>query len=121
MDMFDYIRFVASLGVVLGLIWLGYWGLKKYAVDRLGLGGGKPGFGARLGVVEGKMLDARHRLVLIRRDNVEHLLLLGAQGDLVIERNIPIENSPPQSGLSFDHVLEQDKIAPSTKPDEELT
>ncbi len=35
-------------------------------------------------------LDAKRRLVLIRRDNKEHLLLLGPDGDTVIETDIPI-------------------------------
>ena len=34
------------------------------------------------------MLDTRRRLVLVRRDDVEHLILLGAASETVIERNI---------------------------------
>ena len=34
-------------------------------------------------------IDNRRRLVLVRRDDREHLLLLGPQGETVVETNIP--------------------------------
>src|SRR5262249_49192395 len=33
-------------------------------------------------------IDSRRRLVLIRRDNVEHLLIIGGPSDVVVEQNI---------------------------------
>lgn len=42
----------------------------------------------RLDVVEQSSVDGRRRLVLIRRDNVEHLIMTGGPVDLVIETNI---------------------------------
>lgn len=42
----------------------------------------------RLGVVDVYDLDRSRQLVLLRRDNVEHLLLLGGANDVVIETNI---------------------------------
>ncbi len=39
----------------------------------------------RLGVVDAFDLDRQRQLVLIRRDNVEHLLMIGGPNDLVIE------------------------------------
>ncbi|MDY8109695.1 flagellar biosynthetic protein FliO [Fulvimarina sp. 2208YS6-2-32] len=42
----------------------------------------------RLAVVEMVSIGDRRRLVLIRRDDVEHLLLIGGSGDLVIESAI---------------------------------
>ena len=47
----------------------------------------------RLGVVEQASIDSRRRLVLIRRDDVEHLIMTGGPVDLVIEDGI----KPPQS------------------------
>ena len=44
--------------------------------------------GARLAVVESVMLDPKHKLVLVRRDDREHLLLLGQQSDRVVETGI---------------------------------
>ena len=44
--------------------------------------------GQRLGVSEYHELDKTRRLVLLRRDNVEHLVLIGGPQDLVIESGI---------------------------------
>lgn len=42
----------------------------------------------RLDVVEQSSVDGRRRLVLVRRDDVEHLIMTGGPVDLVIETNI---------------------------------
>ncbi|UMY17849.1 hypothetical protein MMB17_00330 [Methylobacterium organophilum] len=42
----------------------------------------------RLGIVDIYELDRARQLILLRRDNVEHLLLVGGPNDVVIERNI---------------------------------
>jgi hypothetical protein len=44
--------------------------------------------GQRLGVSEYYEIDKSRRLVLVRRDNVEHLIIIGGGQDLVIEPNI---------------------------------
>lgn len=72
---------------------LGGGGFIGYVFLRSHLNGGTlPGFGPkpekRLAVVEQWTLDARRRLVLIRRDDVEHLIMTGGPVDVVIETNI---------------------------------
>jgi len=42
----------------------------------------------RLGTVDAFDLDRQRQLVIIRRDNVEHLLMIGGPNDLVIESHI---------------------------------
>ncbi|WP_274427077.1 flagellar biosynthetic protein FliO [Chelativorans sp. YIM 93263] len=42
----------------------------------------------RLGVVEAAAVDNQRRLVLVRRDNVEHLILIGGPSDIVVEPQI---------------------------------
>ncbi|MBY8915447.1 flagellar biosynthetic protein FliO [Nitratireductor sp. L1-7-SE] len=42
----------------------------------------------RLAVTDATPVDNHRRLVLVRRDDVEHLILIGGPGDLVIETNI---------------------------------
>jgi len=42
----------------------------------------------RLGIVDSYDLDRQRQLVLIRRDNVEHLIMLGGASDVVVETNI---------------------------------
>jgi flagellar protein FliO/FliZ len=85
MDLIDYGRFLAALLFVLGLIALTAW-----LARRLRLGpGAAPGAARRLAVRETLPLDARRKLVLIARDDAEHLLLLGPEGDRLVEGGIP--------------------------------
>ena len=79
------LRFFMALVFTLSLIGLLYWIVRRYGPSRLMA---PAGAGNRLQVLEIRAVDARHRLVLIRRDKVEHLVLLGSQGDLVIESGI---------------------------------
>jgi hypothetical protein len=44
--------------------------------------------GSRLGISEYHELDKTRRLVLVRRDDVEHLLLIGGAHDVVVEGGI---------------------------------
>ncbi len=87
MDMDVYLRFVASLAFVLALIAVTGWAVRRYGFGANPMRGGKPA--RRIAVVEQTTLDAKRRLVLLRRDGVEHLVLLGTAGDLVIETAIP--------------------------------
>jgi len=43
---------------------------------------------ARLAVMDATAVDANRRLVLVRRDDVEHLILIGGPTDVVVEQNI---------------------------------
>lgn len=49
--------------------------------------------GRRLAFVERTSLDGGRKLLLIRRDNVEHLVLIGGPVDLVVESGIRLEES----------------------------
>ncbi len=49
----------------------------------------------RLDVVEHASVDSRRRLILVRRDNVEHLIMTGGPVDVVIETGIA-HRSPPR-------------------------
>lgn len=66
-------------------------GLLFFTLKRLGLAGPAlpiAGSARRLGVVEVLALSAQHRAVLLKRDQVEHLVILGPTGDVVVESNI---------------------------------
>lgn len=90
MELSDYLRFLLALALVVGLI-LGL----AMLVRRFGGGGlNARRRSRRLGVVEATVVDPRRRLVLVRRDGVEHLLLIGGANDLLIERGIPAPGSP---------------------------
>lgn len=52
---------------------------------------GNSGRQARLQVLDSTAVDTRRRLVLVRRDNVEHLIMIGGPTDVVIESRIVAE------------------------------
>ncbi|MGQ3211747.1 MAG: flagellar biosynthetic protein FliO [Shinella sp.] len=47
----------------------------------------------RLAVLDAAAIDTRRRLVLVRRDDVEHLLMIGGPTDIVIETRIAIPSA----------------------------
>ena len=48
--------------------------------------------GQRLGISEYHEIDKTRRLVLVRRDDTEHLLLIGGAHDLVVESGISLNS-----------------------------
>ena len=106
MDMAAYLRFVAALIVVLGLIVAAGWLLRRYGLAMGRSWAGAKGTGRRLTVVESLGLDTKRRLVLVRRDDREHLLLLSPTGDRVVEavdgfrqtldKTAPVDPKAPQ-------------------------
>jgi len=80
-----------ALGIVLALIVLGLWGLKLLTRGTANMGRGRK----RVTVVDTAMVDGKRQLVIIRRDNVEHLILTGGPQDLVIETGIPAAEPAP--------------------------
>ena len=81
-------RVVVALLIVLGLIALTIWLIRRFGPVTLTKTGVARGRQPRLALLESATVDARRRLVLIRRDNVEHLLLVGGPTDVVVEPNI---------------------------------
>ena len=79
-------RFFIAFLVVLALIGLTAWLVRRFGANRLG--SAARGRQPRLAVIDAATVDGRRRLVLIRRDNVEHLLMIGGPSDLVVEPNI---------------------------------
>jgi len=51
----------------------------------------------RLQVLDAAAVDARRRLVLVRRDDVEHLIMIGGPSDIVIESRIPPSARPSEA------------------------
>ena len=88
MDFATLFRFAAALAFVLGLI-----AVFALIAQRSGLvprvkARGTGGDDKRLEVVDVLNVDGKRRLVLIRRDDREHLLMLGGQQDLLVEEGI---------------------------------
>ncbi len=81
------VKFILAFLIVLGLIFAAFWAVRRFGTGRLG-GAGARGRQPRLGVIDHASVDARRRLILVRRDNVEHLLMIGGPTDVVVEANI---------------------------------
>jgi len=81
------LKVVLFVIVVLGLLALAFWLLRRFGGGRLGSNTTR-GRQPRLAVIDQATVDSRRRLVLIRRDNVEHLLIIGGPSDVVVEQNI---------------------------------
>ncbi|MEE2760979.1 MAG: flagellar biosynthetic protein FliO [Pseudomonadota bacterium] len=82
----DYMKFLMALIFVLGLIW----GL-TLAAKHFGFGNRGPvqrGAAKRLSIVDTMVLDPKRRVVIVRVDETEHLLLLGQSGEQVINPNL---------------------------------
>ena len=48
---------------------------------------------ARLAITDAASIDDRRRLVLVRRDDVEHLIMIGGETDMVIEADITLDSA----------------------------
>lgn len=93
MDIAEYAKFIAALAFVIALIGGLGWIVKRSGVLPTALMKRKSGETPRLKVKEVLLLDAKRRLVLVQRDDVEHLLLLGTDGESVVERGIAMSST----------------------------
>ncbi len=87
-EVVNYLKFVLALVFVLGLI-----GGFAILAKRAGLGNRGPivrGKSKRLAIIESMSLDPKRRVVLIRRDDAEHLVLLGIQNEQIIETRLAL-------------------------------
>lgn len=88
MEDVNYARFFFAFLFTLGLIGLCAMLLKRFG-GRLMLP--MPTRAGRIRVVEAQLLGPRHRLVLVQRDGVEHLILIGPENVCVVEQGIKNE------------------------------
>lgn len=87
METVDFTRFILAFLLVIGLIGLLALFLKRYGRTAKTIFGVKEGDG-RLQLIEMRYLDPKHKLALVKRDNVEHLLLLGEGHSVVVEMGL---------------------------------
>jgi len=108
-------QFLIAFAIVLALIAVFFWLWRRLAGNRIG-GGTTRGRQPRLAVIDAAAIDGRRRLVLIRRDNVEHLLMIGGPSDVVIEQNIvravPVAAARETAGSRGDAAPRLPEIAP---------
>lgn len=79
------VTFIIAFVIVLALIGAAAWLVRRFGAARLAAGRGRQ---PRLAVIDAAAIDGRRKLIIIRRDNVEHLLMIGGPSDVVVETNI---------------------------------
>lgn len=89
MEMHDYLKFVFAFAFVLSLMGGLSYLLKRFNIGHAGMISPTK---KRLKLVEILPLDGRRKAILIQRDDTQHLVILGASGETVVEKNI----TPPQ-------------------------
>lgn len=105
MELSAYFRFVAALLFVLGIIGVFALLARRFVPGARNIN--RRGVKRRLAVVEVVPVDTKRRLVLLKRDDTEHLVMLGPNGDIVVERNI---------GTHFSEILDQQTVDAENAP-----
>lgn len=98
----ELIRIVLTLAGVIGMIFLAGWFSRRMQV--------RPGQGRRLRVVEAIGVGAKDRVLLVDADGKRLLLGVGQGGVRtlhVYDKDVPIDEEPPQLGKSFKEVFHQ--------------
>jgi len=109
------VTFFFAFVAVLALIGVAAWLVRRFASNRLGANTSR-GRMPRLAVIDASAVDGRRRLVLVRRDNVEHLIMIGGPTDIVVESHIvraqPARDQLPQRTGSIGAEMPPPRIAP---------
>jgi flagellar protein FliO/FliZ len=93
MSFADFARAFFALALTLGLIGLAAFGLRRFGPEWL-VRLQRPKADRRLSIIESLPLDPARRLVLVRLDSTERLLLLG-EGRVIAET--PAAARPPEA------------------------
>ena len=108
------LTFVFAFAVVLALIGVAAWLVRRFGNSRLGANANR-GRMPRLAVIDAAAVDGRRRLVLVRRDNIEHLLMIGGPTDIVVEPNI-VRAMPGRDQMSARPAVAPDAAPPRVAP-----
>ena len=87
-DLNDLVLAVAAILFVIALGALMVWAFEPMSAGARAQHGFLRPRDKRLGVVETASVDARRKLLLLRRDDVEHLVMIGGPVDMLIETGI---------------------------------
>ena len=90
MELNAYIDYLAAFILVLALIGICAW-LAKFALTKQG--NWLKGKDKRLSLIDAIGIDNKRRLVLVRKDDLEHLILIGGPNDLLIEQGQTLPSS----------------------------
>jgi len=90
MEFIDVLRYFGALLLVLAMV-----GGAGLVARRFGVPGvTRSATEKRLAIVETLMVGPRQRLFIVRRDNVEHLVLSTPEGATVVESGIAVKDAP---------------------------
>src|SRR5882757_3390359 len=106
--------FLFAFIAVLALIGVAAWLVRRFATNRLGANPNR-GRMPRLAVIDAAAVDGRRRLVLVRRDNVEHLLMIGGPSDIVVEPNI-VRATPGRDQMASRPAVAGTELPPRVAP-----
>jgi flagellar protein FliO/FliZ len=81
---FEYFQVFLAFLFVLGLIGIMSYVLRKFSFESIILKN-NPAKEKRLGIVEILPIDTKRRLLLVKNGKKNHLLLLGINGDILVE------------------------------------
>ncbi|MFO0110368.1 MAG: hypothetical protein ACK52W_07535 [Alphaproteobacteria bacterium] len=80
MELVDFMRFIFALGTVLGLIWLAAYFFRRFGFEKkLRVTRSVTG---KIELVDMLFLDTRHKLVVVRYDKKDYVLLLSGENAL---------------------------------------
>lgn len=91
------------------------WRLLRFSASGTNIVGGR-NRKTRLAVMDATAVDAHRRLVLVRRDDVEHLILIGGSADIVVERDIRLAGQVRRPAPPADVSLEPQAVAEPAPP-----
>jgi flagellar protein FliO/FliZ len=89
MEITEVLRFLAALIFVIGLIAACAWAARRFGLVQMGETASTRG---RLAVVESLAIDPKRKLLIIRHDDREHLVMLGDQ-DMVLDAGLPAKEA----------------------------
>lgn len=118
MEPADYLRFLFALVFVIGLI-----GGTAWLARRFGIAPGAATGGARtarrLEIVESLALDPKRRMMIVRRDGTEHLILLGDGRETVVENGFaaPVGLAAPAPATTAQAAHSEADAAPHADDD----
>ncbi len=96
------------------ILWLLVWIVRRMRSGTYVAGGRNRK--ARLSIMDAAAIDTHRRLVLVRRDDVEHLLLIGGNSDIVVESDIRLVTQSRRPASVVEPEFEEPVARPAPVP-----
>jgi flagellar protein FliO/FliZ len=109
------LQIAALFGIAILVILVLIVGYRVLFGNRLRFSAGGKARQPRLGLVDAFSLDGQRQLVIVRRDNVEHLLMIGGPNDVVVEAQI-VRAQPQAPARDKDVAVAPLAAPPAPKP-----